>query len=131
MLYAGLKGIPSKMRRAAVQQLAELVELDGDAFIRTGSLLSGGMKRRLSIAIALIGRPSVLFLDEPTTGIDPESRHEIWKIIDSVKKSGTQSIVVTTHSMEEADTLCTKIGILAGGNLKCLGKSSPSIDFLP
>ena len=114
-----------------MQQLAELVELDGDAFIRTGSLLSGGMKRRLSIAIALIGRPSVLFLDEPTTGIDPESRHEIWKIIDSVKKSGTQSIVVTTHSMEEADTLCTKIGILAGGNLKCLGKSSPSMDFLP
>lgn len=54
-------------------------------------------------------------------GIDPESRHQVWKIIDSVKQSGNQSIVVTTHSMEEADALCTRIGILAGGNLQCIG----------
>lgn len=69
LLFAGLKGIPKAARAAAVQQLAELVELDGDAFNRTAAMLSGGMKRRLSIAIAMIGKPAVLFLDEPTTGM--------------------------------------------------------------
>jgi len=84
--------------------------------------LSGGMRRRLSIAIALMGNPSVIFLDEPTTGLDPGTRRDIWDIIEREKTAG-RCIVITTHSMEEADALCTKIGIMTNGTLKVIGSS--------
>ncbi|KAJ3333017.1 hypothetical protein HDU76_012101 [Blyttiomyces sp. JEL0837] len=80
--------------------------------------LSGGEKRRLSIAIALVGDPAVVFLDEPTTGLDPEVRRLIWNIIQNAREGKT--IILTTHSMEEAEALCQRIGIMAKGTLKCL-----------
>ena len=73
--------------------------------------LSGGMKRRLSIAIALIGDPAILFLDEPSTGLDPENRRQLWDIL--VECKGKRAVVLTTHSMEEADVLCSRIGIIS------------------
>jgi ATP-binding cassette subfamily A (ABC1) protein 3 len=86
--------------------------------------LSGGNKRKLSVAIALICNPPIILLDEPSTGMDPEARRYMWKIIHDIsiyrKKS---TIIMTTHSMEEAETLCEKIGILVKGELLCLGTS--------
>ncbi|KAF5306381.1 hypothetical protein FQR65_LT18577 [Abscondita terminalis] len=86
---------------------------------RYSSQLSGGMKRKLSIGIALTGDPKLLILDEPSTGIDPESRREIWDIILSSK--GQRTILITTHFMEEADALADRISIIAEGQLVCYG----------
>mmetsp|Transcript_5689 Transcript_5689/g.9775 ORF Transcript_5689/g.9775 Transcript_5689/m.9775 type:complete len:138 (+) Transcript_5689:2393-2806(+) len=76
------------------------------------------MKRRLSVAISLVSDPRVIYLDEPTTGLDPENRRQIWNIISSIK--GKTSIILTTHSMEEADVLCNRIAIVNNGILRCL-----------
>ena len=115
-----LKGVPLSRRTIAARKLAEKVELAGDAFNKSASALSGGMRRRLSIAIALTESPPVLFFDEPTTGLDPETRRSIWGIIQKQQAEG-KTAIVTTHSMEEADALCARIGIMAGGQLRCLG----------
>jgi ABC-type multidrug transport system ATPase subunit len=82
---------------------------------------SGGNKRKLSLAIALIANPPILFLDEPTTGMDPVSRRYMWNLISEISKD--RAVVLTSHFMEECDALCTRIGILNRGKLKCLGSS--------
>lgn len=82
--------------------------------------LSGGYKRRLSIAIALISKPKILFLDEPTLGLDVFSRRELWQIIKKLKKSTT--IILTSHYLEEIENLCDRVGILSKGNLLKVGK---------
>ena len=121
MLYARIRGASSREINGWIQEAAELVKLDGDAFERCASGLSGGMKRRLSIALALVGMPRVILMDEPTTGIDPENRHQIWKIIDEIRRDKSTTLIFTTHLMEEADNLADRIGILAEGNLQCIG----------
>eukprot|EP00898_Chlorokybus_atmophyticus_P003419 jgi/Chlat1/4078/Chrsp26S04118 len=80
---------------------------------------SGGMKRRLSVAISLIGKPLVCYLDEPSTGLDPASRRNLWDVVREAKKD--RAIILTTHSMEEAETLCDRLGIFVDGRLMCLG----------
>jgi ABC-type multidrug transport system ATPase subunit len=80
---------------------------------------SGGMKRRLSVAISLIGDPPVVFLDEPSTGLDPASRATLWEVIKRAKQS--RAIVLTTHAMEEAEELCDRLGIFVDGSLRCVG----------
>jgi len=82
---------------------------------------SGGMKRRLSVANALAGNPDIVYMDEPSTGLDPASKHQLWDVI-SDSKAG-KSMILTTHSMEEADVLCDRIAIMAGGELQCVGRS--------
>jgi ABC-type multidrug transport system ATPase subunit len=82
---------------------------------------SGGNKRKLSLAVALVGRPSVVFLDEPSTGMDPVARRQMWEVIEAVKR--TSSVVLTTHSMEECEALCNRIGIMVGGKFRCLGSA--------
>jgi ABC-type multidrug transport system ATPase subunit len=82
---------------------------------------SGGMRRRLSVAVALIGNPDIVYLDEPTTGMDPISRRYVWDIILAAKKG--RAVVLTTHSMEEADILGDRIAIMAKGRLRCIGTS--------
>lgn len=116
--YARLKGIPKKDERQCVLDSLAKVALQNFEF-RQAKGLSGGEKRRLSIAIALVGKPVVVFLDEPTTGLDPEVRRLIWDIINNSREGKT--IVLTTHSMEEAEALCQRIGIMAKGTLRCLG----------
>ncbi|XP_020420066.1 ABC transporter A family member 2 isoform X2 [Prunus persica] len=119
-LFASIKGLPSaSVKSVAKKSLAE-VRLTEAAKMRAGSY-SGGMKRRLSFAIALIGDPKLLILDEPTTGMDPITRRHVWDVIEDAKKG--RAIVLTTHSMEEADILGDKIGIMAKGRLRCIGTS--------
>lgn len=86
------------------------------------SKLSGGNKRKLSVSIAMIGNPPIVFLDEPSTGMDPEARRFMWDVISRISTERKRSsIILTTHSMEEAEALSTKIGIMVDGELKCLG----------
>eukprot|EP01132_Coremiostelium_polycephalum_P001181 gene1181-1493_t len=81
--------------------------------------LSGGTKRKLSVACSLIGGPSVVFMDEPSTGLDPASRRDLWGLINDMKTG--KSFILTTHSMEEAEFLCNRIGIMVSGRLRCIG----------
>jgi ATP-binding cassette, subfamily A (ABC1), member 3 len=91
---------------------------------RAAGTYSGGNKRKLSVAIAMVGEPSIVFLDEPSTGMDPVARRFMWEIIsDIVTKREKCSLILTTHSMEECEALCTRIGIMVGGVLRCLGSS--------
>lgn len=83
---------------------------------------SGGNKRKLSTAIALIGNPAVIYLDEPTTGMDPGAKRHLWNVICRVRDSG-KSIVLTSHSMEECEALCTRLAIMVNGEFKCLGST--------
>ena len=86
--------------------------------------LSGGNKRKLQCAIALIGNPPIVLLDEPSTGVDPQAKRFMWTIISNISTLRKQStVVLTTHSMEEAEALCTKMGIMVDGQFKCFGSS--------
>ncbi|KAJ3070542.1 hypothetical protein HDU98_006470 [Podochytrium sp. JEL0797] len=116
--YTRLKGTAVDCEKDTVDQSLKQVSLEA-LRTRLSKHLSGGEKRRLSIAIALVGDPAVVFLDEPTTGLDPEVRRLIWNIIQTARKDKT--IILTTHSMEEAEALCQRIGIMAKGSLRCIG----------
>jgi len=118
VMFARLKNLPERTIPAVVQALLEKVTLTPYADRVCGSY-SGGNKRKLSLAIALVGSPAVIFLDEPSSGMDPKSRRKMWDII--MKERTVRSIVLTTHSMEECEALCTRIGIMTAGRLQCLG----------
>jgi len=83
---------------------------------------SGGMKRRLSVAISLLGSPRIIYLDEPSTGLDPKSRQRMWAVLNDTKQKSC--ILLTTHSMEEADAICDRIIIMANGEMRCIGESA-------
>lgn len=83
---------------------------------------SGGNKRKLSTAVALIGNPCVVYLDEPTTGMDPGAKRNLWNMVSKVRNAG-KSIVLTSHSMEECEALCTRLAIMVNGEFKCLGSA--------
>lgn len=100
-----------------VRKAIKDVQLEDHAHFLT-SALSLGMKRRLSIALALVADPKIIFLDEPTTGLDPETRRGLWETLQ--KMSGDRAMMLTTHSMEEADVLCSRIGIVNDGVLVCV-----------
>lgn len=89
---------------------------------RQNNKLSGGQQQRLMLALALINRPNLVFLDEPSTGLDPQSRHNLWSIVEGIKKEG-KTIIMTTHSMEEAEFLCDQIAIMDGGTI--IAEGSP------
>ncbi|XP_076021246.1 ATP-binding cassette sub-family A member 2 [Genypterus blacodes] len=118
-LYTRLRGIPWKDQDRVVQWALEKLELSKYADKPAGTY-SGGNKRKLSTAIALIGFPSLIFLDEPTTGMDPKARRFLWNLILDIIKTG-RSVVLTSHSMEECEALCTRLGIMVNGRFKCLG----------
>ncbi|CAI5466645.1 unnamed protein product [Closterium sp. Yama58-4] len=119
-LFARIKGLlPSQIPKECAMLLEE-VKLTNVTKSRTSGY-SGGMKRRLSVAIALIGDPKIVFLDEPTTGMDPVSRRHVWDIMERAKRG--RAIVLTTHSMEEADILGDRIAIMAKGRMRCIGTS--------
>lgn len=83
---------------------------------------SGGNKRKLSTVIAVIGSPSVIYLDEPTTGMDPAARRQLWNMVCRIRDSG-KSIILTSHSMEECEALCTRLAIMVNGEFKCIGST--------
>lgn len=119
-LFAKIKGLPPATIKAVAEKALAEVKLTRSAKQRAGSY-SGGMKRRVSVAVALIGDPKFVIFDEPTTGMDPITRRHVWDVIEEAKKG--RSIVLTTHSMEEADVLSDRIGIVAKGRLRCIGTS--------
>lgn len=96
-----------------------------EAQTQKAKTLSGGWQRRLSIAMALISEPQILFLDEPTLGLDVLARHELWSVINGLK--GKVTMILTTHYMEEAEALSDRIGIMANGSLKVVGTSTELI----
>ncbi|XP_044296030.1 ATP-binding cassette sub-family A member 2 [Varanus komodoensis] len=118
-LYTRLRGIPWKDEERVVKWALQKLELTKHADKPAGTY-SGGNKRKLSTAIALIGYPSFIFLDEPTTGMDPKARRFLWNLILDIIKTG-RSVVLTSHSMEECEALCTRLAIMVNGRLKCLG----------
>ncbi|KDD71209.1 hypothetical protein H632_c5552p0, partial [Helicosporidium sp. ATCC 50920] len=118
LIYGVVKGLGRTEARRQAQDLLDRVRLTGAARVQTRAY-SGGMRRRLSVACALLGDPLVVFLDEPTTGMDPISRRQVWDVVEAAKRD--RAIVLTTHSMEEADILGDKIAIMARGRLKALG----------
>jgi ABC-2 type transport system ATP-binding protein len=103
-------------------EVISLVGLDEKANVRAGKL-SGGQQRRLDVALGIIGRPELLFLDEPTTGFDPEARRHFWALIEDLKRSGT-TIVLTTHYLDEAEALTDRVVVIAGGEIKAMGAPS-------
>jgi len=118
LFYLRLKNVPSNYELYESDRILSSVGLFHDKD-KKSTQLSGGMKRRLSIAISLVGNPKCLILDEPTTGLDPDTRRSVWDMIQS-QKAG-RAIILTTHNMEEADTLSTRIAIVSRGNLVCIG----------
>jgi ABC-2 type transport system ATP-binding protein len=112
-LHGRLFGMSGPDAAARAQELLELVELEGAAD-RTIKGYSGGMQRRLDLAAALVHEPQVLFLDEPTTGLDPASRLTIWEEVRRIKKQGT-TVFLTTQYLEEADQLCDRLAIIDDG----------------
>jgi len=121
LFYARLKGVARTDLSAAVDAALEDVNLKKFEHRRAGRL-SGGMRRRLSVAMALIGSPSVVFMDEPSTGLDPASKRALWDVISRAK--GEKSIVLTTHSMEECEVLCDRLCIQSLGELQAIGTST-------
>ena len=119
-IYAAVKGISPDRIDEEARYCLTYVDLIDMADSATGTY-SGGMKRRLSLAIALIGDPKAIFLDEPTTGMDPVHKQEAWTMIQKMKRD--RIVVLTTHSMEEADCLGDRIGIMGSGRLQCVGTS--------
>jgi ABC-2 type transport system ATP-binding protein len=119
--HGKLYSMPYAERRARIEELITLVQLEAKRNVRTKHL-SGGMKRRLEIARGLMTRPKVLFLDEPTIGLDPQTRMRMWDYIKDVNKSGT-TIFLTTHYMDEADQLSDRISIIDHGKIIITGTS--------
>lgn len=119
---AGIYQIPNKEDK--IKELIKLFKLE-EVLKQKAKTLSGGYQRKLSIAISLINNPKILFLDEPTLGLDVISRHDLWKVIEELK--GKTTIILTTHYMEEAEALSDRIGIMNKGKLIELGTSKELI----
>ena len=119
---AGVYQIKDKDKK--INELVKLFKLD-EVLNKKAKTLSGGWQRKVSIAISLINDPKILFLDEPTLGLDVIARKELWKVINSLK--GKITIILTTHYMEEAESLSDRIGIMANGNLIDIGTSKELI----
>ena len=119
---AGVYQIKDKEKK--INELTKLFKLD-EVLNKKAKTLSGGWQRKVSIAISLINDPKILFLDEPTLGLDVIARKELWKIIEELK--GKVTIILTTHYMEEAESLSNRIGIMSNGNLVDIGTSKELI----
>lgn len=111
-----------------VDSVIDLVQLEEKRNARVGTL-SGGQKQRLAIACALVGDPELLFLDEPTTGLDPQSRRQLWSLIEEFKATG-RTILLTTHYMDEAEKLCDRVAIVDHGHIIAQGTPHELIDSI-
>ncbi|KAG8276976.1 hypothetical protein J6590_052894 [Homalodisca vitripennis] len=118
---AKLRGIPRGEVSDEVERWMKVLGIEQHSRKLTGAL-SGGTKRKLSTSMSLIGDPVVVFLDEPTTGVDPVSKRNLWDLVQARQRAG-QSLVMTSHSMEECEALCTRLTILRDGEMKCIGTS--------
>jgi ABC-2 type transport system ATP-binding protein len=130
LIHAKLYGVPADKRESLINQLLESVDLlkFREALVRT---FSGGMRRRLEIARGLVHAPKILFLDEPTTGLDPVSRTNVWELIRGLREKSELTILITTHYMDEADKLCDRIAIVDHGKLAVLDTPTRLKDSIP
>ena len=120
LFYGRLKGLKnSELQQAAEDALKAVNLFHGGVSKLQVKKYSGGMKRRLSVAISFIGSPRVVYLDEPSTGLDPASRRNLWKVVKQAKQD--KAIILTTHNMEEAEVLCDRLGIFVDGRLEVIG----------
>ena len=124
--YARFFGIPRKVARRRADELLEFVQLTERADSKVEPL-SGGMKRRLTIARALVNEPEIVLLDEPTTGLDPQARHLVWERLFRLKQQGV-TLVLTTHYMDEAEQLCDRLVVMDGGKIVAEGSPRALID---
>jgi len=118
-LHARMNQIPSNLIKSRIDDVLELVEL-GEKKDQATLTYSGGMRKRLDIANGLLSRPAVLFLDEPTVGLDIQTRRKIWGYIKKIRKDFGMTVFISTHYMEEADNLCDKIGIIDHGKIQVI-----------
>ena len=120
ILHAMLYGVPAELRQKRIKEILDLVDLQdrADDITRT---YSGGMRRRLELARGLLHRPAVLFLDEPTLGLDPQTRARTWEYIKRMAQTEQTTVVLTTHYMEEAEQVCDRVGIIDHGKIIALG----------
>jgi len=119
LMHANLYGVPTSIQKERIVRILKLIELEdrADDLLRT---YSGGMRRRLEIGRGLIHQPKVLFLDEPTVGLDPQTRDHIWRYIKDLKEANDITVVLTTHYMDEADRLSDRIAIMDHGKIVIL-----------
>jgi len=122
-LFGRIKGIPPRELHQYCDAMMQNLDLDSHVD-KQAMTLSGGNKRKLSLAISMMGSPPLVFLDEPSTGVDPAARRLMWNVIADVTTVKNKcSVMLTTHNMEEAEALCTRIGIMVGGRLRCIGSN--------
>ena len=126
-LMCGIHGFSKEKTKAKIKDISLKLNLS-DIFFKKAGKLSGGWQRRLSIAMSLIGEPSVLFLDEPTLGLDVIARSELWGLIRSLK--GMVTVILTTHYLEEAEALSDRIGIMKSGKLLVVGTARELMEKL-
>jgi ABC-2 type transport system ATP-binding protein len=115
-MHAALYGVPMDLRKQRIEEVLDLIAL-GDKADEYTKTYSGGMKRRLEIGRGLIHHPKILFLDEPTLGLDPQTRENIWEYIQELNKTEDITVLMSTHYMEEADKLCDEIAIINHGQI--------------
>lgn len=123
-LICGIHGFSKEKTKEKIRELSEQLALN-EVLQRKAGKLSGGWQRRVSIAMALISEPKILFLDEPTLGLDVIARHDLWEVIHTLK--GKITIILTTHYMEEAEALSDRIGIMKDGSLLAVGTAEELI----
>ncbi|KAK3284750.1 hypothetical protein CYMTET_7616 [Cymbomonas tetramitiformis] len=116
--YATIRGVPPAQVQTTAERLLERMALSEYADRQAGTY-SGGNKRKLSVAIAMVGDPPIVLLDEPSTGMDPQARRFMWNVIASTMTD--RAVILTSHSMEECEALCTRVAIMVGGQFRCLG----------
>ena len=122
--FASIKGIKKNLIKKLVNTMIKEMSLD-EFKDKISGQLSGGNKRKLAVAISMIGNPPIILLDEPSTGMDPEARRFMWSVIHKMSTKGKKSsVIMTTHSMDEAETLCKRMGIMVNGEFVCLGKAN-------
>lgn len=119
-LYAKYYGVPKDVRHERIKELLDVAGLKDRGDFTVGSY-SGGMKRRLELVRSLIHRPKILFLDEPTTGLDPQARNAVWEYLREIHKEEEITLVVTTHYLDEAENLCGRVAIVDYGKVVALG----------
>eukprot|EP00927_Polykrikos_kofoidii_P047511 TRINITY_DN4170_c0_g1_i1.p1 TRINITY_DN4170_c0_g1~~TRINITY_DN4170_c0_g1_i1.p1 ORF type:complete len:1390 (-),score=218.40 TRINITY_DN4170_c0_g1_i1:202-4371(-) len=119
LFFGRIKGVPEAQLECTVDKLLQRLGLEAFDAAKVAGSYSGGMKRKLSVGISLIGHPPVLFMDEPTAAVDAGAKRHLWKVIKN--RALTQTVVLTTHSMEEAEALCDRLAIQVKGQLRCLG----------
>ena len=127
LVYARYFDIPRREALSSASELLKFVELEGKAKTKIGDL-SGGMKRRLTLARSVINNPELLILDEPTTGLDPHSRHSVWDKLNQLKEKDT-TLILTTHYMEEAERLCDRVAIMDAGKIVTIDSPSALMNF--